>query len=100
MFDGTISFTSNGSGYVSTHALPRGSTGYWLPDAELVFESPYYKYRSGWTERRFKYVGADNPVSIIPVNTLVRMSLARWWRPQDQPDMEERCYLQLSGWYL
>ena len=34
----------------------------------------------------------------IPLNTLVRISLARWWVPAGMS--EERCYLQLSGWYL
>lgn len=51
-------------------------------------------------EVRIPYVGFEPAVDLIPKGTLVRVSLARWWRPHDSPpDMEERCYLQLSGWY-
>ena len=45
------------------------------------------------------YVGFADPIERIPKGALVRVSLARWWRPDDAPDMEERCYLQLSGWF-
>ena len=29
----------------------------------------------------------------------MRVSLARWWRPEDTPEVEEKCYAQLSGWF-
>ncbi len=55
--------------------------------------------RLGWTgSGRFPYVGFESKVDRIPAGTLMRMSLARWWKPEDS-DMNERCYLQLSGWY-
>ena len=44
------------------------------------------------------YVGCAEAIDLIPAGTLVRVSLARWWRPEGMN--EERCYLQLSGWYL
>ncbi len=44
------------------------------------------------------YVGFASPISHIPTKTLVRVSLARWWIPSGAN--EQRCYLQLSGWYL
>ena len=50
--------------------------------------------------RGLKYVGEESPIKVIPAGTLVRVSLARWWRPEDsEPNFEKRCYLQLSGWY-
>ncbi len=37
---------------------------------------------------------------IIPANTLVRVSLARWWRPTNaEPDFPVRCYMQIYGWH-
>jgi len=48
--------------------------------------------------RRFPYVGFEPKVNLIPAGTLMKISLARWWKPEDS-DMSERCYLQLSGWY-
>ena len=42
------------------------------------------------------FVGFQSPIGLIPANTLVRVSLARWWANNND---EERCYLQLSGWY-
>ncbi len=29
-----------------------------------------------------------------------RVSLAHWWRPEQKPDGELRCFVQLSGWFL
>ncbi len=30
---------------------------------------------------------------------MLRVSLAHWWRPEDKPEGELRCYVQLSGWF-
>jgi hypothetical protein len=47
------------------------------------------------------FVGFDEPVDVIPAASLIRLSLARWWKhPEADEDFELRCYLQLSGWYL
>jgi ATP-dependent DNA helicase RecQ len=37
---------------------------------------------------------------VVPAGTLVRISLAHPWRPQDRPQDELRCFLQISGWSL
>ena len=42
------------------------------------------------------YVGSDEPLNTIEEGSLIRLSLAHWWKPEDSDD-EERCYLQLSG---
>lgn len=44
------------------------------------------------------YVGLQD-VEVIPAETLIRLSLANWWVPEDG-NVERRCYLQLSGWYI
>ena len=50
--------------------------------------------------RHMSYVGTQAPIEVIEKGRLVRVSLACWWKPQDaDPDFEERCYAQLSGWY-
>ena len=54
----------------------------------------YYLYGS----YRIKYVGFQTPLDCIPQGTVLRMSLANWWKKGDSD--EERCYLQLSGWYV
>jgi len=99
LFDGLIDFTGSGSGYVSdSTGLPRSSTGFWLPDRDLVFKKPrpayYYEFRY------LSYVGTATAVAVIRAGTLVRASLAKWWRPPEaDPSFEYRCYAQLSGWY-
>ncbi|MDX2190435.1 MAG: hypothetical protein SFY32_11275 [Bacteroidota bacterium] len=102
IYGGKIQWTSSGSGYVSEMKdLPDCSTGFWLLDKDLK-RSDYagkvkYKYPfSQW--RNIPFVGCQSPIDLIPAGTLVRLSLARWWSP-DGSDDEERCYLQLSGWY-
>jgi hypothetical protein len=102
------------SGYISASgSIPRCSTGYWLPDRSLSLNKPlipdmqndkhhYEMLRIADNKRpamfSIKYVGFAEPINKIPAGTLVRVSLARWWRPTETS--EERCYLQLSGWYL
>ena len=98
IFDGLPEFTNNGSGYISERTgIPNVSTGFWIPDRDLTRNDRAYLY----DYRQLTYVGAAPPLDRVPAGTLTRVSLARWWRPQDaDPDFEERCYLQLSGWYL
>jgi len=95
--------------YVSRSApIPNCSTGYWLPDRQLILnqengKSRYlieYKDKAGNsnTPRTLSvpFVGFASPIEKIPPETLVRVSLARWFAPSS----EDRCYLQISGWYL
>lgn len=104
LFDGAIRFTGSRSGYISRqNPLPGCSTGFWLPDRPLSLvqagDKAYYHYERGCLILRVSYVGTIPVIDTIPIGTLVRVSLARWWRPEDAPEMEERCYLQLSCWY-
>lgn len=103
LFDGLIQFTGNGSGYIShTKGVCEYSTGFWKPERQLILTDDEgkvrYLYRHPYLNFRISYVGLDEAVETIEPNTLLRLSLARWWKP-DNVDIEERCYLQLSGWY-
>lgn len=110
LFEGKL--TVERTGYISRiGSLPSCSTGYWQPNYPLSLTlnfregQPYYQIITQPEEifpavRKLfiKYVGFADPIGLIPAGTLVRVSLARWWqRPAIE---EERCYLQLSGWYL
>lgn len=113
LFDGKIKWTNSGSGYISASCeTPDNSVGFWIPDKPLTRRDyqgkvkysypPISKVELGFVVERLwrslPFVGFQNPVDIVPASTLVRVSLARWWAP-DNSDDEERCYLQLSGWY-
>ncbi|MCX7067709.1 MAG: hypothetical protein NTW85_08475 [Methylococcales bacterium] len=99
LFDGKLQWTNSGSGYISESGeMPDSSVGFWIPDKDLT-QRDYqgkvkYSYPIRW--RNIPFVGFQSPVDIIPAGTLVRVSLARWWSPNED---EKRCYLQLSGWY-
>ena len=101
LFDGLLKWTKNGSGYINKEAIPNQSVGFWISDRNITrkeFKDEIrfnYPINVGW--RSIKYVGYEPPVDIIPTGTLLRVSLARWW--QQDVKAEERCYLQLSGWY-
>lgn len=106
LFDGKFGVTGAGKGYVAhSIGLPAMSTGYWIPDQPLTLtnlQKPEYLYQ-GLTSgpSLLPYVGLATPIDPIPAGTLVRVSLAKWWRPRGAtPDAEERCYFQLSGWYI
>ena len=109
LFDGLLT-TEEKSCYIAhTGRLPKCSVGYWLPDEPLTLiyqhQRPYYLLEYGHSGRRnwsagvfcVRYVGFPDPLPCIPAGTLLRVSLARWWKPDWAND--ERCYLQLSGWY-
>lgn len=111
IFDGLLTI-ANTSAYVSKSSeMPKHSTGYWMPMNELYISySPHDKPRynadylvrqngrSRWRTLHIPYVGLAKPITFIPKETLIRVSLCRWWKYDDAD--EERCYLQLSGWYL
>jgi hypothetical protein len=101
LFGGLLTL-QNGKGYVSINKeLPNTSTGYWIPDKPLcrseLDDKIYYMYVFENLHYAIKYVGFTNSVEQIPAGALVRVSLARWFRPSGAS--EERCYLQVSGWY-
>ena len=100
LFDGLLQWTSSGSGYISeSRTIPNCSVGFWIPDKDLTRQDfngkVRYSYPFRW--RNIPFVGFQSALGLIPANTLVRVSLARWWSNNND---EERCYLQLSGWYV
>ena len=109
LFDGLLVMGKRAAYIGRKRELPACSTGYWLPDRPLtlVYQhgKPYYRIDDDFGRiRRFSqgalhihYGGFGMPVMHIRAQTLVRVSLSRWWVGPDTD--EERCYLQLSGWY-
>jgi hypothetical protein len=100
VFDEKLHWTNSGSGYISEDDTPEHSVGFWISDKDLIeadFHGVRYKYPHPTEWRSMKYVGLISEEEIIPAGTLIRVSLARCWQPEDH--IEERCYLQLSGWY-
>lgn len=104
IFNGRLGWTMNGSGFLeSRENLPPNSVGFWVSDKELTLneDGKHYNYPSTSAfnqTKRIPYVGFAPKMNVIPQGTLMRISLARWWKPEDS-ELPERCYLQLSGWY-
>lgn len=102
LFESKLCWEYNGSGYLNnSNNLPHNSVGFWISDKELTYDgSKYYNYKSiiPFNKRRFPYKGIEPAIESIPEGTLIRVSLAKWW--SKDANTEERCYLQLSGWYI
>jgi hypothetical protein len=103
IFDGRLTTTDSGRGYLPpTGPLPRCSTGFWLADRPIRLSrfddrGIRYWFPDAREIRNVKYVGMDDPIDVIPQNSLLRFSLSRW--AEFPPGVgERRCYLQLSGW--
>lgn len=101
VFEGLLDFTGAGSAYVpEAGPLPRRSTGYWRPAAELtlyrVNDKPRYRWTGGGALRSIRYVGLAEPEPSIPAGSLVRLSLSHPYAPPDGP---RGYWLQLSGWF-
>lgn len=105
LLGGAVRATGNGSGFIAQPNVPAISTGFWRSDRDLTARNENnrvrYMYPGNYGGPRvFTYVGDAAPIAVISAQSLVRISLARWWTPQDAPELERRCYLQISGWYL
>lgn len=96
IFEGMLNYSSYAA-YVSSAAIPNYSVCFWRPNAPLYKSEFMGKVRYHFNRNNISYVGFQEPVNVIPAGTLLRMSLANWWTPDD--GIEKRCYLQLSGWF-
>jgi len=104
LFDGLLWSTEGGSGYISeAGGIPAQSVGFWMPNMTLTRadygEKCRYQYPGDSMIRYLTYTGIADPEGSLEAGSLLRMSLARWWKPKHMESQEERCYLQLSGWY-
>lgn len=104
-FDGKLKCNKNGKLYINAEDAPSYSTCFWLNDISLrrkdFMNNILYNYDDGIRPWGYstKYVGLSDAIDVVPAGSIIRLSLAHWWKP-DGSDDEERCYLQLSGWYL
>ena len=103
VFDGKLKLTDNDKLYISKEDVPTYSTCFWVTDKRLLGytnDRGRWQYRYNDMSNRYgyaiSYVGSAEPPADIEVGSLIRLSLAHWWKPEDSND-EERCYLQLSG---
>jgi hypothetical protein len=104
-FEGKLNLTEGGALYISEENVPQYSTCFWICDREIrrhdFNEKIRYNYNDNTRQWGYNipFVGLEeNPAQIISRGTLIRLSLATWWKPENS-EVEERCYLQLSGWY-
>ncbi len=95
-FEGCLKFDGN-KNFIDHSNTPSFSTQFWIPDEdlqhEIYFSKNYYRYKN----HRLKFVGFQDPIEKIEAGRIIRLSLANWW--DGDGSNEERCYLQLSGWY-
>ncbi len=101
LYDGLLQYTTKQKGYICQRTgVPDQSVGFWIIPTDLHHQNSRSKDRYILDNHGLDmpYVGGDPMVATLPAGTLIRVSLARWWRPDNSHD-EERCYLQLSGWY-
>lgn len=97
IFEGKLRHSAYAT-YISPEAIPQNSVCFWRPNGPLIKSSFLGKTRYWFGGcHAISFVGFQEPVDIIPAGTLLRMSLANWWSPDDIT--EKRCYLQLSGWF-
>ena len=102
LYEGLLRAGSHGSLYIGREGIPPYSTTFWRPDRPLTRDTSgkriHYCYPTDDDHRSLTFVGFQEPPEVIPAGTLVRVSLAHWWRPEEHPEEAVRCYAQLSGW--
>lgn len=79
LFGRKLRWTGNRSGYISHEGgVPNVSTGFWISDRNVVYNNKYYSYTDAkGIVYRFKYVGFNRPLEVIPAKTKIRVSLAK-----------------------
>jgi ATP-dependent DNA helicase RecQ len=105
LFGGLTQTTKVGSLYIAKRSgIPARSTMFWVPDRPLRrvddLKRIRYCYPTADGGPTLTFTGFQEPLSEIPAGTLLRVSLAHWWRPSDMLEGELRCYIQLSGWFI
>ena len=105
LYEGLLKTTSSGSLYIAVDGdIPPYSTTFWRPDQPLTRDTEgrriRYRYPTENGSCTLTFVGFQEPIETIPAGMLLRVSLAHRWRPEDQPDAEERHYAQISGWFF
>ena len=105
LYEGLLQNTKIGRLHITKQSgIPSYSTTFWRTDQPLLLDiekqRPRYRYPTGNGGCTFTFGGFQEPLETIPADTLLRVSLAHWWRPEDKPEIEERCYAQISGWFL
>ncbi|MEZ4866361.1 MAG: DNA helicase RecQ [Caldilineaceae bacterium] len=105
LYDGFMQATNGGALYLAQGTgIPSHSTTFWRPDRPLQIDLEgkriRYRYPTPDGGRTLTFVGFQEPLAEIPVGALLRVSLSRWWRPDERPEQELRCHVQLSGWFL
>jgi hypothetical protein len=102
LFDGLIQWTHNGSGYISERTgIPMYSVGFYISDRIIHYDNKHYIFPSDhqyFNAKKLAFVGCEEPTLTISAGILIRVSLARWWKPENV-EIEKRCYVQISGWY-
>ena len=105
LYEGLLKTTGSGSLYVPAgDDVPPYSTTFWRTDQPLTRDTEAKRIRYHYPTENggctLTFVGFQEPLATIPAGTLLRVSLAHQWRPKDQPNVEERHYAQISGWFL
>lgn len=105
LYQGLTQTTATGALYIAQRTgIPPFSTMFWRPDQALCRDETgkriRYRYPCPESGSTLTFVGFQEPAETIPAGALVRVSLAHWWRPDNDPEAELRCFVQLSGWFL
>ena len=105
LYDGLLQPTPTGALFIAARTgVPSFSTTFWRPDQPLTRAEDgkriRYRYQTSTGACTLVFVGFQEPLETLPAGALLRVSLAHWWRPPQDADMELRCYAQLSGWFL
>ena len=105
LFDGLAHGQPGGPLFIAERTgVPDYSTMFWRPDQDLIRDTSgkriRYRYPTDAGGQTVTFTGFQEPPDLLPTGTTLRISLAHWWRPEEHPESELRCYLQLSGWVV
>ena len=105
LYEGLLQNTEGGRLHIAKQSgIPPYSTTFWRTDQPLTRDTEgrkvRYRYPTENSGCTLTFAGFQEPPETLPTGTLLRVSLAHWWKPEEAPEVRERCYAQISGWFL
>ena len=105
LYEGLLQNSESGRLHIAKQSgIPSYSTTFWRTDQPLTRDTDGRKVRYRYPTENggctLTFAGFQEPPETLPTGTLLRVSLAHWWKPEDAPEVGERCYAQISGWFL
>ena len=104
IYEGTVHWSGCGNGFVEQSNPPKQSMRFFITDRPWTRgkgrDNLYYYFEANNRLLRVKYVGCPNIPDVIPIRSLVKMSLSHWCHQGAVvKESSGKCFLQFTSFF-